>query len=251
MITHGTGQRLRRWASSAGNSLPKKITPEALALVVFKMDSSVGDMYTKLYDEKLRIMMSAINIVVSWVIMSCEIQAMAVCVNAITGLDLQFSVYVSALIGFLYVIIGGMNQNAKLNQINIVLMYGGLILVVAFIAKTMPGGNFGTIKNFFVGSGCESMLSLTGPDGYMLHTAIPSMRTPILAFLTGRSMLQTCAAAKSEKALRRTAFFMAPLNAICGCLSMILALATLTIPQYAEKPAKTFVFSMLIDRLPT
>lgn len=63
-------------------------------------------------------------------------------------------------------------------------------------------------------------------------------------------MLQTCAAAKNEKVLRRSALFVGPLNTIIGVFSCTFALTAKSMPQYANMSPKTYTVQMLVDMLP-
>ncbi len=212
--------------------------------------TSIGDALNLMYGEKMAILAAATNIIVGIVVTSCETQAMAICINGITGLNLNVAVYISGAIGLFYIIIGGLNQNAKLNQFNIIVMYGGLILALIWIAKGLPGGNFDTVKSYYLENNLQNMLSFTGENGFIWKVALPSMLTPIFCHATGQSMLQSCAAAKNEKVIKRSALFVGPLNSIVGCISITLALTAKSMAEYRDLPAKTYTIRMLMDRLP-
>lgn len=213
--------------------------------------TSMGEILTKLYGMPLTIMVAAVNIAVGWAVCSCETQAMGIVINAITGWNLKAAVLIGAVIGFLYIIIGGMNQSAILNQINIVVLYAGMVLALVFIVFGISDiGGLASVENYYIESGQQNMLSFTGSDGFFLKTAIPTLIAPFFCNICGQQTMQTAASAKDEKAIRNTAWFVGPMNCIIGGISATLALVAKTLPQYANLDAKTITMQMLVDMLP-
>lgn len=212
--------------------------------------TSIGEILTKLYGAPLAIMIAAVNIAVGWAVCSCETQAMGIVINSITGWDLRTAVMIGAIIGFLYIIIGGMKQSAILNQLNIVILYVGLGLALVFIVMKLPGSNLETVENFYRQSGAHDMLSFTGGKGFLLMVAIPTLVAPFFCNICGQQTMQTAASAKNEQSIRRIAYFVGPMNCIVGGISATLALVAKSLPQYAELDGKVITMQMLVDMLP-
>ena len=213
--------------------------------------TSLGEIIKKLYGEQLTVLIASLNIIVGWVVVSAETQATGVIVNALTGLNLNVAALIGGLAGMLYVLIGGMKQNAILNFINIIVFYFSFALATFFIARGLPGRNFDTIQTFYVESGQSVLLSFTGGPGFLLLVALPSLLSPLFCHATGQIMLQTCMSAKNEKVIRRAAFFVGPMNALVGVFAVTLALTAKALPEYAHFDPKVMTTQMLVDLLPT
>lgn len=212
--------------------------------------TSLGDVLTKLYGEALTVCVAAVNIAVGWGVCSCETQAMGVVINALTGWDLKAAVLVGTVIGFLYIIIGGMQQSAILNQINIVLLYGGLAVALIYIVHGLGTGGLEQVEHYYVNAGQSDMLKFTGSDGFLLKAGVPTLLAPFFCNICGQQTMQVAASAKNEKSIRRIAYFVGPMNCIIGGISATLAVIAKTLPQYADLDAKTITVQMLVDMLP-
>lgn len=213
--------------------------------------TSIGEIMTTLYSEGISVMIAAVNIAVGWTVCSCETQAVGIVLNAITGWDLETAVLVGAIIGFLYVIIGGMSQSAILNEINVIILYVGFALALVLVVMGLGDGGLQAVADSYVSSGKADMIKFTGKDGFLLKAGIPTLLAPFFCNICGQQTMQTAASAKSESAVRNIAFFVGPMNCLIGGVSATLAVIALSLPQYAGLDAKVITMHMLVDMLPS
>lgn len=212
--------------------------------------SSIGEFCTLSYGHETAVLVAAVNVIITLGILSCELQAMGIIINGITGMPLNIGAIIGGIFGILYIIIGGLKQSAYLNMINMVIFYLSFVLAAIYIATQLPGNNYDTVQNYYISTGQETMLSFTGAKGFIWTVGMPSFLSAFFCHATGQSMIQTCASAKSEKTLRRTALFVAPLNTLIGAFSCTLALTAKALPEYRDLDAKVYTVKMLIDYLP-
>ncbi|GAB2046491.1 hypothetical protein AGATL06_29940 [Agathobaculum sp. TL06] len=212
--------------------------------------TSLGDVLTTLYGRGLTVCVAAVNIAVGWGVCSCETQAMGVVINALTGWNLKTAVIAGTIIGFLYIIIGGMEQSAILNQFNIVLLYGGLGIALLYIVHGLGTGGLENVREYYVSAGQSDMLRFTGAPGFLLKVGLPTLLAPFFCNICGQQTMQVAASAKSENAVRRIAYFVGPMNCIIGGISATFAIIAKSLPQYAELDAKVISVRMLVDMLP-
>lgn len=210
--------------------------------------TTTGEIITKLYGQELAVMIAAVNIAVGWAVVSFETQAMGIIINSMTGFDLALCVGLSSVIGFCYVVFGGTKQVAMLNQINVIILYVGMFGALFFILKELPGANFDSVTEQYKAD--PNFLKFTGGAEHFLNIGIPVLIAPFFAHITGQQTIQTAASAKSEKALKRVAWFVGPMNVIIGAISICLALTARTMPQFADLSNKIVTTQMLISLLP-
>ena len=135
--------------------------------------TTTGEMLTRLYGKALAVIVSAFNIVVGFAVACCEIQALGIAINAVTGMELHIAVILATVLALLYILIGGMKQGAILNQFFIVILYIGVILVFVVVGKMLPGGTYDTVREFYAAKGEASMLSITGGTQHFMSIALP------------------------------------------------------------------------------
>lgn len=210
--------------------------------------TTTGEIITKLYGEELAVIIAAVNIAVGWAVVSFETQAMGIIINSMTGLNLALCVGISSVVGFCYVVFGGTKQVALLNQINVIILYVGMFGALFFILKELPGANFDSVAEQYQTD--PNFLKFTGGAEHFLNIGIPVLIAPFFAHITGQQTIQTAASAKSEKALKRVAWFVGPMNVIIGAISICLALTARQMPEFADLSNKIVTTQMLISLLP-
>lgn len=215
--------------------------------------TTTGGLLKTLYGEKISLMVAAVNIAVGWAVTSFETQALGILINALTGITLPICVIIATALGFFYVVIGGTKQVAMLNQINVIILYVGMFGALIILLTKLPGMNFDTIKDFYVNNAeyGADFVSFTGGTDHFLKIAIPVCIAPFFAHMTGQQTIQTAAAAKNEKSLKRIALFVGPMNVIIGAISICLTLTARSMPQFNGISNKLVCTQMLIELMPS
>lgn len=198
--------------------------------------TTIGEIATKLYCKELAVLIAAVNIAVGWAVTSFETQALGIIINSMTGYPLKITVLISSIIGLCYIIFGGTKQAAMLNQINIIILYVGMIGSLIFVMRMLPGFNFSTITHFYASHPQQypNFLKFTGGRDHFLQVGIPILIAPFFAHCCGQQTIQTAASAKSEKALKKIAWFVGPMNVIIGAISICIAMTARTMPEKEE-----------------
>ncbi|MRM88542.1 hypothetical protein EAI28_09255 [Faecalicatena contorta] len=212
--------------------------------------TTTGEMLTRLYGKALAVIVSAFNIVVGFAVACCEIQALGIAINAVTGMELHIAVILATVLALLYILIGGMKQGAILNQFFIVILYIGVILVFVVVGKMLPGGTYDTVREFYAAKGEASMLSITGGTQHFMSIALPLVMSNFFCHMSGQYLMQTACSAKSEKSIKKTVWWVGPVNCLVAATSAIVALVANTMPEYAKLDAKTQTMTMLVNELP-
>lgn len=214
--------------------------------------TTTGEMLTTMYGGRLALMVSAVNIAVGWAVTSFETQALGIIINTLTGISLPICVIIATALGFFYVAIGGTKQVAMLNQINVIILYVGMFGALIFLLTKLPGMNFDTVKEFYINNPDygANFVSFTGGTKHFVEIAIPVCIAPFFAHMTGQQTIQTAAAAKSEKSLKRIAWFVGPMNVIIGAISIVLTLTARSMPEFEGISNKLVCSRMLISMMP-
>ena len=212
--------------------------------------TTTGEMLTKLYGKVLAVIVSAFNIVVGFAVACCEIQALGIAINAVTGMELRSAVIVATILALMYILIGGMKQGALLNQVFIVVLYIGVILVFIMVGKMLPDGSYNSIRDYYAANGKMEMLSITGGMQHFFTVALPLVMSNFFCHMSGQYLMQTACSAKSEKAIRHTVWWVGPVNCIVAATSAVVALVANTMPAYEHLDAKTQTMAMLVGELP-
>lgn len=215
--------------------------------------STTGEIITKLYGQELAVLVAAVNIAVCWAVVSFETQALGIIINSMTDWPLTIAVLIASVLGFCYVVFGGTKQVAMLNQINVIILYVGMFGALFFILRELPGMNFDSVVESYQNNPdySENFLKFTGGKEQFLAMGIPVLIAPFFAHSTGQQTIQTAASAKSEKSLKRIAWFVGPMNVIIGAISICLTLTARSMPEFAEFSNKLVCTQMLITLIPT
>ncbi len=215
--------------------------------------TTTGEIATTLYCKELAVLIAAVNIAVGWAVTSFETQALGIIISSMTGFPLKLTVLIGSVVGLCYIIFGGTKQVAMLNQINIIILYVGMFGALFFVLKTLPGFNFDTVQAYYAARPrmYPNFLKFTGGEHHFLQVGIPILIAPFFAHCCGQQTIQTAASAKSEKALKRIAWFVGPMNVIIGAISICIAMTARTMPQFASYSNKLVTTQMLITMLPS
>lgn len=222
--------------------------------------TTTGEMLTTLYGPTTALMVSAVNIAVGWAVTSFETQALGIIINSITNIALPVCVAIAAILGLLYVVIGGTKQVAMLNQINVIILYVGMFGALAFLLIKLPDYTqmiheyFTTNTDFVMSANFEgareNFFTFTGGPKEFFNMAVPVLIAPFFAHMTGQQTIQTAASCKSENALKKIAWFVGPMNVIIGAISIVLSLTARSMPELAGFSNKLVCAQMLIQIMP-
>lgn len=214
--------------------------------------TTTSEIASTLYSKELAVLIAAVNIAVGWAVTSFETQALGIIINSMTGLPLKLTVLISCVIGLCYIIFGGTKQAAMLNQINIIILYVGMIGALFFVINMLPDNNFSSIADYYKSHADQypNFLKFTGGKEHFLKVGIPILIAPFFAHCCGQQTIQTAASAKSEKSLKRIVWFAGPLNVIIGAISICIAMTARTMPEFAGFDNKLVTTQMLITLLP-
>lgn len=214
--------------------------------------TTTGEITSKLYCKELSVLIAAVNIAVGWAVTSFETQALGIIISSMTGFPLRITVLISSLIGLCYIVFGGTKQAAMLNQINIIILYVGMFGALFFVLKMLPGFNFNSVAEFYASNPdtYPRFMEFMGGKEHFLQVGIPILIAPFFAHCCGQQTIQTAASAKSEKSLKRIAWFVGPMNVIIGAISICIAMTARTMPELAGFDNKLVTTQMLIGNLP-
>ena len=214
--------------------------------------TTTGEIATKLYCSELAVLIAAVNIAVCWAVTSFETQALGIIINSLTGIPLKITVLVAAVIGYCYCVFGGTKQVAMLNIINVVILYVGMFGALIFVISKLPGHNFSSVAEYYASHAQEypNFLKFTGGKEHFLNVGIPILIAPFFAHISGQQTIQTAASAKSEKSLKRIAWFVGPMNVIIGAISICLAMTARQMPEFAAFDNKLVTTQMLLSLIP-
>lgn len=114
-------------------------------------------------------------------------------------MELRSAVIVATILALMYILIGGMKQGALLNQVFIVVLYIGVILVFIMVGKMLPDGSYNSIRDYYAANGKMEMLSITGGMQHFFTIALPLVMSNFFCHMSGQYLMQTACSAKSER----------------------------------------------------
>jgi SSS family solute:Na+ symporter len=159
----------------------------------------------------------------------------------------------------------GMDEVGTVNVVNAVVMYIGLILATIFIARGLPGGNFESVRDYYVqnngfpgtpaGSpGDPAYTNILGNQGLFIGFAIVQVITVVFSQSITQQLMQCCISAKDEKTIKRAVWIAAPVNGLFGAFIITIALTAKAFPAVArDNPdfAKIYGLAYLVEHIPT
>ncbi|MEM6648777.1 MAG: sodium:solute symporter family protein [Pseudomonadota bacterium] len=212
--------------------------------------ATVPELLERGYGLETRLTVSCVMIGSIFGIITLEAQGLGVLLFSMTGWSIPVGGAVGAGLGILYVIFAGMREISWLNIINAVVMYIALILAVIFIGFALPGNGYETAAQVHRDAGNARLLNPFGDVGVIFAFGIPIVIAIVFSQSTSQMLLQTAMSAKTEKTLLRSMWIAAPVNGMFAVLATLLALAAMSVPEFAELGSKVATTEMLVSLLP-
>lgn len=213
--------------------------------------SNIPDMFSKMFDKRTGILVSAFCCASCFGVLTCELQGVGSVVSAISGSTIALGCIIGGIIGLLYVIFGGMEQVGWVNVVNAIFMYVGVFIAVLFLNGVIDGG-WTTVNEYYAANNETWKLELFSNGEtwrvYIVGTLVAGMFNQMVAGQSG----QISASAKNVKTLRRAALYAVPMNTIFGALMIALYMGTSVQSQYtgiAGSPGFQ-TMSMVVGELP-
>ena len=195
--------------------------------------SNIPDMFSKMFDKRTGILISAFCCSSCFGVLTCELQGVGSVVSAITGSPIALGVLIGGVIGLLYVIFGGMEQVGWVNVFNAIFMYVGVFIAILYLNGVIDGG-WVSVNEYYINNGEQWKLELFSNGEtwrvYIIGTLVAGMFNQMVAGQSG----QISASAKNVKTLRRAALYAVPMNTIFGAMMIALYMGTSVMPQYTS-----------------
>jgi SSS family solute:Na+ symporter len=213
--------------------------------------TTVPEILDMLYGRGTRLLVSCTMAGVIFGILTIETQGIGIIISSMTGWTITNGAVVGGILGIFYVVLAGMKEIGWLNLVNAVVMYVGLILATIFLAFKLPGGNYGSVAEFYTSSGDDFMLNIYGTPEIFFAFAVGSVIAVVFSQSINQMLMQPCMSAASEKTIRKALWIAAPLNGMFGVFAVVIGLTAKTIPEFAALGPKVAATTMLINYLPT
>ncbi len=213
--------------------------------------SNIPDMFSKMFDKRTGILISAFCCSSCFGVLTCELQGVGSVVSAITGSPIALGVLIGGVIGLLYVIFGGMEQVGWVNVFNAIFMYVGVFIAILYLNGVIDGG-WVSVNEYYINNGEQWKLELFSNGEtwrvYIIGTLVAGMFNQMVAGQSG----QISASAKNVKTLRRAALYAVPMNTIFGAMMIALYMGTSVMPQYTSIPGSPGFqnMAMIVGELP-
>ncbi|MEM9704888.1 MAG: sodium:solute symporter family protein [Pseudomonadota bacterium] len=212
--------------------------------------STVPQLLESGYGLETSLTVSCVMIGVIFGVITLEAQGLGVILYSITGWPIPIGAAVGAGLGVLYVVFAGMKEISWLNVINAVVMYAALILAVIFVGLALPGDGYKTVAEVHSNAGNARLLNPLGDVAIFFAFGLPMIIAIVFSQSTSQVLLQPAMSAKSNKALVRSMWIAAPVNGMFAVFATILALAAMSVPEFAEGGPKVATTDMLVALLP-
>ena len=213
--------------------------------------TTVPQLLESSYGLETRLLVTCAMIGVVFGILTLEAQGLGVLFYTMTGWPIHIGGIVGSVLGLLYVILAGMREITYLNIINAVVMYVALILAVVFIGIALPGDGYNTVAEVHRTAGNERLMDPIGDLAVIMAFGLPIVLAVVMSQSVSQMTLQTAMSARSERTLKRSMWIAAPVNGMFAVFAVILALAAMSLPEYADRGAKVATTDMLIELLPS
>lgn len=219
---------------------------------------AVPELIDKLFGPKIRLAVSCIIAVQTFAIMTLETQGLGIIMHTLSenSVSIQTGAIIGGIAGLCYVIMAGMKEVAWVNVVNIVVIYGGLILAAIFLGLAIPGGWNG-VSDHYVGNDQSYMLSLFGDTGMLWTFGLGMVVASVFAQGISQMGLHSSLSAESEQAVRKSLWWASLVAGLFGIFSVGIGLAAKSLVERgvvdvpAEIAAKTAGTTMLLQFLPS
>ena len=213
--------------------------------------STVPQFLESAYGLETRLLVSCAMIGAIFGIITLEAQGLGVLFYTMTEWPIHIGGIVGGVLGLLYVLLAGMREISFLNIINAVVMYIALILAVVFIGFALPGDGYNTVAEIHRAAENGPSLSPIGDVGVIVGFGLPIILAIAISQSVSQMTLQTAMSAKSEMTLMRSMWIAAPVNGMFAVFAVILALAAMSMPEFADRGPKVATTDMLVELLPS
>lgn len=212
--------------------------------------TTVPEVLKKFFGEELELLVSCVMAGVIFGILTLEAQGLGIVIKSMTGWSIQQAAVVGSVIGIFYVVLAGMKEVGWINLINAIVLYIGIILATIFVAMKLPGGNFETVRQFYVDNDQEFMLSIFGTPTILSTFALSVTVAVVFSQGISQMLLQPAMSAKSEASIRKALWIAAPVNGMFGVFIVVLGLTAKAHPEFGALPVKDASMAMLVGLLP-
>jgi SSS family solute:Na+ symporter len=212
--------------------------------------ATIPELIGKLYNKQLRTYTACVGAMVVFGLVTLETQTLGIGIASMSGWSLGWSAVLGAVIGTLYVTMGGIKQTMWVNLINAVVMYGSIIIAGIYLTTVLPNGWEGVAQHY-VDNGQEFKLSILGTPDLLVGFAIAAIFSVVFAQSVNQQGMQAAMSAKDEKVIKRSLWIAAPINGLFGVFPVLVGLAAATIPEFAALGPKLAGATMVVELLPT
>ncbi len=212
--------------------------------------TTVPELLERLYSRNVRIATSCAMAGSIFGVLTLETQGLGVILSTMTGWDLQLCAIIGGLLGVCYVLFSGMKGAGWMNLFNAAIMYIALVLATLFLAKSLPGGNFDTVKEFYIQAGQADMLKIFPSFEGVVNFALALALILVFSMPINQVLLQTAMSAKSRKTVRNALWIAAPINGIFCVFTLVMGLTAKSLPEFAALGPKLAAPTMLVETLP-
>ncbi len=212
---------------------------------------TMPELMGKLFGDQLQTVIACITgaLITGFVIL--ETRCIGVTISAFTGWSIEFASLVGGTLGILYVVFFGMKEIAKLNVINAVVMYAGLVITAIAFNSSLPGGWEGTATALAENSPLqEGILSIVGDMELVQSFAFTSVITFVAFHGISQMGLQPAMSAKDSKTVKKGIWLAAPLNGLFCVIPVCIGMAATTVPKYQEMGSMMAPAVMIVEMLP-
>ena len=212
--------------------------------------ATIPELVGTMYGPKMRTLTACVAAMVVFGLVTLETQALGIGISAISGLTLGWAAVVGAFFGTAYVIVGGIKQTMWVNLVNAMLMYVSIAIAAVYLAFALPEGWEGVRQHYLV-NGEEFKLSIFGTPDLMLGFALAAVFSVVFSQSVNQQGMAAAMSARDEKVIRRSLWIAAPVNGLFGVFPVLVGLAAVTIPEFAESGPKLAGVTLIVELLPT
>lgn len=213
--------------------------------------TTVPELLERLYSRNIRIATSCAMAGSIFGVLTLETQGLGIILSSMTGWNLQLCAIVGGLMGVCYVLFAGMRGAGWITLVNATIMYIALILASFFLAQSLPGGNFDTVRDFYTQSGNANMLKIFPSFEGVINFALALALILVFSMPINQVLLQTAMSAKSEKTVKNALWIAAPVNGIFCVFTLVMGLTAKSLPAFSVLGPKMAAPAMLVAVLPS
>lgn len=211
---------------------------------------TVGEFLGHIFGKRSGIMISSVNAALGIAMTCLEVETIAVTLSFLTGWEYTICAVIGGILAMLYVLLAGMKEIAWLNLINAIVMYVALILVFICLCFKLPGGWDAVEATVQANPDTAWYTSIFGNSALIIGFAIPNALGASLFHGMAQTGYQPVATAKSNKEVKKSLWFAAPINGCFCIIPALIGLAAFSIVAYREAGSMMMTPAMIMDLLP-